>query len=94
MIKNFFISIGFGVLSFIGSILYYFLLPYIALWMTLGVDGGKELIIALAPAPIFVFISLWLFSTGVYFFNNKLIISSQIFIAIAIVYGIVLKFLI
>ena len=86
--KNIFISMGFGGLSFIGSTVYYLILPYLISWSTFGLQGGSTYLSMLAPAPIVIFVALWLYSTGVYFFNNKLIKASGVLIILSIMVGV------
>jgi hypothetical protein len=75
-IKNISIIIGFGIASLIASIVYYWALPYVIYYVSFG-SGVQEYLTALAPAPLFMLIAGWLYMSGMYFYNQKLINAAQ-----------------
>lgn len=76
LIKNISIIIGFGIASLLGSVIYQWALPYIIHFVSFG-SGFKEHLTVLAPAPLFMLISGWLYMSGLYFYKQKLVNIAQ-----------------
>jgi len=92
LLKNIFIIIGFGLLAFIGSIIYQVIMPYLIQWFSLG-SGMGGYVSTIAPAPFVMLIVLWLYITGIYFFMNSLIQASKIIFILSIIMGNIMLFM-
>lgn len=87
-VKNIGIVLGFGIVSLIASIAYYWALPYFLDVFLIVIPSWKPYFMIIAPAPVVIWIASWLFSIGYYYIILKLIKTAEIIIVLSIGIGI------
>jgi hypothetical protein len=86
-IKDTGIIIGLGIASLLVSGVYYWLLPYLLNVLLIIMPSWKPYFMVIAPAPVVIWISTWLFSVGYYYFMPKLQKIAEVMIVLSLGVG-------